>query len=71
MEKKYSRNVGREMVEKAGVDIDLLIDKLKRAAAAELTTYYYYTVLRMRCTGLDGETVKEIAEDARLEERAR
>ncbi|NWG10647.1 DNA protection protein DPS [Candidatus Bathyarchaeota archaeon] len=69
MEKKYSKNVGREMVEKAGVNVNLLIDKLKKAAAAEFTTYYYYTILRMHCTGLEGETVKEIAEDARLEDR--
>jgi len=69
MEKKYSKNVGREMVEKAGVNVDLLINKLKKAAAAEFTTYYYYTLLRMHCTGLEGETVKEIAEDARLEDR--
>ena len=67
--KEYSKNVGREMIEKAGVDVDLLIDKLKKAAAAEFTTYYYYTLLRMHCTGLEGETVKEIAEDARLEDR--
>ncbi|MEM3054171.1 MAG: ferritin-like domain-containing protein, partial [Candidatus Bathyarchaeia archaeon] len=67
--KKYSTNVGREMVEKAGVDVDLLIDKLKRALAAEFTTYYYYTLLRMHCTGLEGETIKEIVEDARLEDR--
>jgi len=69
LKKAYSKNVGREMVEKAGVDVDLLIDKLKKAAAAEFTTYYYYTPLRMHCTGLEGETVKEIAEDARLEDR--
>lgn len=69
MKKNYSKNVGREMVEKAGVKVDLLIDKLKKAAAAEFTTYYYYTILRMHCTGLEGETVKEIAEDARLEDR--
>jgi ferritin-like protein len=61
--------LGREMVEKAGVNIDQLIDKLKKAAAAEFTAYYYYTLLRMHCTGLEGETVKEIAEDARLEDR--
>jgi len=67
--KEYSKNVGREMVEKAGVNVNQLIDKLKKAAAAELTTYYYYTLLRMHCTGLEGETVKEIAEDARLEDR--
>jgi ferritin-like protein len=64
-----TNNIGREMVEKAGVDVDLLIDKLKKAAAAEFTTYYYYTILRMHCTGLQGETVKEITEDARLEDR--
>jgi ferritin-like protein len=64
-----TKNVGRETVEKAGVDVDLLIDKLKKAAAAEFTTYYYYTILRMNCTGLQGEAVKEIAEDARLEDR--
>lgn len=69
MVKKYSKNVGREMVEKAGVNVDLLIGKLKKAAAAEFTTYYYYTLLRMHCTGLEGETIKEIAEDARLEDR--
>ncbi|MGB9853747.1 MAG: DNA protection during starvation protein [Candidatus Bathyarchaeales archaeon] len=67
--KKYSTNVGREMIEKAGVDVDLLIEKLKRAAAAEFTTYYYYTLLRMHCTGLEGETIKEVVEDARLEDR--
>jgi ferritin-like protein len=66
---EYSTNVGREMIEKAGVDVDQLIDKLRKAAAAEFLTYYYYTLLRMNCTGLDGETVKEIAEDARLEDR--
>lgn len=69
MESESSQNVGRKMVEKAGVDVDLLIDKLKKAAAAEFTTYYYYTLLRMHCAGLEGENVKEIAEDARLEDR--
>ncbi|MEM2934499.1 MAG: hypothetical protein QXL78_06190 [Methanocellales archaeon] len=59
LEKEYSKNIGREMVEKAGVDVNLLIDRLKKAAAAEFTTYYYYTLLRMHCTGLDGEAVKE------------
>jgi len=56
------------MVEKAGVNVNQLIDKLKKAAAAELTTYYYYTLLRMHCTGLEGETVKEIAEDEKKHE---
>lgn len=32
--------VAREMVERAGVDIDKLIDLLVRNASAELTTYH-------------------------------
>ena len=38
--------VAREMVEKAGVDVDKLVDLLVKNASAELTTYYYYTILR-------------------------
>ncbi len=30
-------------------------------------TYYYYTLLRMHCTGLEGKAIKEV-EDARLED---
>ena len=56
-------------MEKAGVNVGALIDKLKKAAAAEFTTYYYYTLLRMNCSGLEGEGIKEIVEDARLEDR--
>ena len=33
--------VARGMVEKAGVDVDNLVDLLVRNASAELTTYYY------------------------------
>jgi len=69
MEKEYSKTVDVELVEKAWIDVSHLIVKLKKAAAAELTTYYYYTLLRMHCSGLEGEQVKEIAEDARLEDR--
>lgn len=36
--------VAREMVEKSGVNIDKLLDLLVKNAAAELTTYYYYTI---------------------------
>lgn len=61
------RNV--ELIEEAGIDVDKLIKKLIDAAAAEFTTYYYYTLLRTHLTGLEGESVKEIAEDARLEDR--
>lgn len=61
--------VAREVVERAGVDVDHLLQLLIKNAAAELTTYYYYTGLRMNLIGLDGETIKEIAETARVEDR--
>ncbi|MFP4006258.1 MAG: DNA protection during starvation protein [Candidatus Hadarchaeia archaeon] len=61
--------VAREVVEKAGVDVDKLIDLLVKNASAELTTYFYYTHLRVNLVGLEGETLKEIAEDARIEDR--
>ncbi len=61
--------VAREMVEKAGVDVDKLLELLVKNAAAELTTYYYYTILRANLIGLEGEGIKEIAEAARIEDR--
>lgn len=61
--------VSREVVEKAGVDVEKLLDLLVKNASAELTTFYYYTILRANLIGLDGETVKEIAETARIEDR--
>jgi ferritin-like protein len=61
--------VSREMVEKAGVDVDKLLKLLVANAAAELTTFYYYTALRVNLIGFQGEGLKEIAEDARIEDR--
>ncbi len=61
--------VAREMVERSGVDVDELVELLVRNAAAELTTYYYYTILRVNLVGLEGEGLKEIAEAARVEDR--
>ena len=61
--------VAREMVEKAGIKVDQLVDLLVKNAAAELTTYYYYTILRCNLIGLAGEGIKEIAEAARIEDR--
>lgn len=61
--------VAIETVERAGVDVDELVELLVKNASAELTTYYYYTILRANLVGLDGETVKEIAETARVEDR--
>ena len=61
--------VAREMVEKAGVNVDELLELLVKNAAAELTTFYYYTILRVNLIGLEGEGIKQIAEDARIEDR--
>ncbi len=61
--------VAQEMVTRAGVDIDELLELLIKNAAAELTTYYYYTILRTNLIGLEGEGIKEIAESARIEDR--
>ncbi len=61
--------VARQMVEKAGIDVDELLELLITNAAAELTTFYYYTILRANLIGLEGEGVKEIAETARIEDR--
>ena len=61
--------VAREMVEKAGVNVDELLELLVNNAAAELTTFYYYTILRVNLIGMEGEGIKSIAEDARIEDR--
>lgn len=61
--------VAREMVESTGIDVDELVHLLVMNAAAELTTFYYYTILRVNLIGLEGEGIKEIAEAARIEDR--
>ena len=42
---------------------------LVKNASAELTTFYYYTILRINLIGLEGEGLKAITEDARIEDR--
>jgi len=61
--------VSREMVENSGINVDELVELLVKNAAAELTTFYYYTILRINLIGLEGEGLKEIAETARIEDR--
>jgi ferritin-like protein len=61
--------VTRQMVEKAGINVEPLVELLVRNAAAELTTFYYYTILRVNLIGLEGEGLKEITETARIEDR--
>ncbi len=57
------------MVQKAGINVEQLIELLVKNAAAELITYYYYTGLRCNLIGLEGEGIKAIAETARIEDR--
>jgi ferritin-like protein len=59
----------RRMVEEAGVDVEELLKLLVKNASAELTTYYYYTILRANLIGFEGEGLKMVAEDARIEDR--
>lgn len=61
--------VAIDVVKRSGVDLEKLLDLLIKNASAELTTYYYYTILRANLIGLEGEGVKEIAETARIEDR--
>ena len=58
--------VALEVLEKNGVNIEKLKESITKGVGAEFTTYYYYTILRMHCTGLEGEGIKEIVEDARI-----
>src|SRR5260370_664760 len=61
--------VAREVVEKSGINVETLLKKLVAAAGAEFTTFYYYTILRVGAIGMEGEGLKEIIEDARIEDR--
>ena len=53
--------VAQEMVKKAGVNLQQLVELLVNNAAAELTTYYYYTILRVNLIGLDDETILSLS----------
>jgi ferritin-like protein len=64
-----TKTVAREMVERAGVNVDQLLELLIKNASAELTTFYYYTIIRVNLIGFEGEGLKEIVEDARIEDR--
>ncbi len=63
-----TRRAGIEQLEERGVDVVALREKLIDNAAAEFTTYYYYTILRNFLAG--NEDYKAVCEDARLEDRS-
>ncbi len=60
--------VGIEILKKNGIDVDKLIKELVANASVEFTAYYYFTLLRANCTGMEGEGIKGVIEDARLED---
>ncbi len=60
--------IGVNILRQNGVDIDELVKQLVINAAVEFTAYYYFTNLRAHCTGLEGEGIKGVVEDARLED---
>ena len=66
---KVPNIVAIDVIKKNGVDVEKLKELITKGVGAEFTTYYYYTILRMHCTGLDGEGIKEIVEEARIEDR--
>jgi len=60
--------VGVNVLKQNGVDVDKLVQQLVTNAAVEFTAYYYFTNLRAHCTGTEGESIKGVIEDARLED---
>jgi ferritin-like protein len=60
--------VGVEILKKNGVNVEELIKQLVINSSVEFTAYYYFTLLRANCTGMEGEGIKGVIEDARLED---
>ena len=70
-ENKINENinvVGIKVLEQNGINVNEIIKLLVYNASVEFTAYYYFTNLRMHCTGQDGESIKGVIEDARLED---
>lgn len=60
--------VGVNVLKQNGLDVDEVLKGMIYNASVEFTAYYYFTNLRAHCTGLEGEGVKGVIEDARLED---
>jgi ferritin-like protein len=60
--------VGVTTLEQNGLNVDELIKLLVYNASVEFVAYYYFTNLRSFCTGMEGEGIKGVIEDARLED---
>ncbi|MCX8187099.1 MAG: ferritin-like domain-containing protein [Nitrososphaeria archaeon] len=59
---------GREVVERAGVNVKELIEMLKRAYADEWIAFYYYTLLAKLVKGLESPAVASKIEEIAKEE---
>lgn len=68
MSGKQPHVVGVEILIQNGVNVDELIKQLVINSSVEFTAYYYFTLLRANCTGMEGEGIKGVIEDARLED---
>ena len=68
MTKKEQDVVSVKILEQNGVNVKELIKALVYNASVEFTAYYYFTNLRAHCTGMEGESLKGVIEDARLED---
>ena len=60
--------VGVNVLRQNGLEIDDVVSGLIYNASVEFTAYYYFTNLRAHCTTLEGEGLKGVIEDARLED---
>ena len=60
--------VGINVLRQNGANVEEIVKQLVYNASVEFTAYYYFTNLRAHCTGLEGEGIKGIIEDARLED---
>jgi ferritin-like protein len=70
-EKKTNENinvVGIKVLEQNGINVNEIIKLLVYNASVEFAAYYYFTNLRMHCIGQEGESIKGVIEDARLED---
>ncbi len=60
--------VGINVLKQNGANVDEITKLLIFNASVEFTAYYYFTLLRTHCTGMEGEGIKGVIEDARLED---
>ncbi len=60
--------VGVNVLKQNGANVDEIVKGLVYNASVEFTAYYYFTNLRAHCTGTEGEGIKGVIEDARLED---